>query len=70
MRKFLDYYLPTSLKLLEAYAEMDAQGIEGENISESKRRIEQAMGTWSLPLRTSWTSCSSPTPWTFRQTST
>ena len=45
MRKFLDYYLPTSLKLLEAYAEMDAQGIEGENISESKRRIEQAMGT-------------------------
>lgn len=45
MRKFLDYYLPTSLKLLEAYAEMDAQGIEGENISESKRRIEQTMGT-------------------------
>lgn len=45
MRKFLDYYLPTSLNLLEAYAEMDAQGIEGENISESKRRIEQAMGT-------------------------
>ena len=45
IRKFLDYYLPTSLKLLEAYAEMDAQGIEGENISESKRRIEQTMGT-------------------------
>lgn len=45
MRKFLDYYLPTSIKLLEAYAEMDAQGIEGENISESKRRIEQTMGT-------------------------
>ena len=45
MRKFLDYYLPTSLKLLEAYAEMDAQGIEGENITESKRRIEQTMGT-------------------------
>lgn len=45
VRKFLDYYLPTSLKLLEAYAEMDAQGIEGENISESKRRIEQTMGT-------------------------
>lgn len=45
MRKFLDYYLPTSLKLLKTYAELDAQGIEGENISESKRRIEQAMGT-------------------------
>lgn len=45
MRKFMDYYLPTSLKLLQTYAELDAQGIEGENISESKRRIEQSMGT-------------------------
>ena len=45
MRKFLDYYLPTSLKLLESYAELDAQGIEGENIAEAKRRIEQAMDT-------------------------
>lgn len=45
MRRFLDYYLPTSLKLLETYAELDAQGIEGENIRESKRRIEEAMDT-------------------------
>lgn len=45
MRKFLDYYLPTSLKLLESYAELDAQGVEGENIAEAKRRIEQAMDT-------------------------
>ena len=45
MRKFMDYYLPTALKLLKTYAELDAQGIEGENITESKRRIEQAMDT-------------------------
>ena len=45
MRKFLDYYLPTVVKLLEAYAEMEAQGVEGENIRESKRRIEDAMDT-------------------------
>lgn len=45
MRKFMDYYLPTSLKLLETYAELDAQGIEGENIRESKRRIERSMDT-------------------------
>lgn len=45
MRKFLDYYLPTSLKLLQTYAELDAQGVEGENITESKRRIEQTMDT-------------------------
>lgn len=45
MRKFMDYYLPTSLKLLNTYAELDKQGIEGENISESKHRIEQTMDT-------------------------
>ncbi len=45
MRKFMDYYLPTSLKLLQTYAELDAQGVEGENISESKKRIEQTMDT-------------------------
>lgn len=45
MRKFLDYYLPTALKLLKTYAELDAQGVEGENIRESKQRIEQVMDT-------------------------
>ena len=43
MRKFMDYYLPTSLKLLKTYAELDAQNVEGENITESKHRIEQTM---------------------------
>lgn len=45
MRKFMDYYLPTSLKLLNTYAELDRQGIEGDNITESKRRIELTMDT-------------------------
>ena len=43
MRKFMDYYLPTSLKLLRGYAELDAQGVEGTNISDSKRKIEDTM---------------------------
>lgn len=45
MRKFMDYYLPTALKLLKTYAELDAQGIRGANITESKTRIENAMDT-------------------------
>ena len=45
MRKFMDYYLPTSLKLLNTYAELDKQGVEGENITESKHRIERTMDT-------------------------
>lgn len=45
IRKFMDYYLPTALKLLETYAELEAQGVEGDNIRESKQRIEQVMDT-------------------------
>ena len=45
MRKFVKYYLPTALKLLRQYEQLDAQGIEGKNISESKRQIEETMDT-------------------------
>ncbi|MBR5230479.1 MAG: 5-bromo-4-chloroindolyl phosphate hydrolysis family protein [Firmicutes bacterium] len=41
----MNYYLPTSLKLLRQYEQLDAQGIEGKNISESKRQIEETMDT-------------------------
>ena len=32
IRRFLDYYLPTTLKLLNAYDRMAAAGVDGENI--------------------------------------
>lgn len=43
LRQFLNYYLPTTLKILRAYAQMDAQGVEGENITAAKARIEGMM---------------------------
>ena len=43
LRSFLNYYLPTTLKILRAYAQLDAQGIEGENITAAKVRIEGMM---------------------------
>jgi len=43
LRTFLNYYLPTTLKILRAYAQLEAQGIEGENISAAKGRIEGMM---------------------------
>lgn len=43
LRVFLNYYLPTTLKMLNAYSEMERQGIEGENISAAKERIEAVM---------------------------
>ena len=40
---FFDYYLPTTLKLLDAYAEFEETGVEGEHLREAKERIEQTM---------------------------
>lgn len=40
LHTFLDYYLPTTLKMLNAYAELDGQQIGTENIAATKRRIE------------------------------
>ena len=45
IRRFLDYYLPTTLKILNAYDRMDAAGISGENIDSTKERVERMMGT-------------------------
>ena len=45
IRKFLDYYLPTTIKLLNAYDRMDELDFEGENISGSKQNIEEMLDT-------------------------
>ena len=45
IRKFMDYYLPTTLKILNAYDRMGAQGVSGENIDNTMQRVESMMGT-------------------------
>lgn len=45
IRKFLDYYLPTTIKLLNAYDRMDNLGVSGANIDASKGRVEQMLTT-------------------------
>lgn len=45
IRKFMDYYLPTTLKILNAYDRMGAQGVSGENINHTMQRVEGMMGT-------------------------
>ena len=45
IRKFMDYYLPTTLKLLNAYDRMSATGISGENIDTTKAKVETMMTT-------------------------
>ena len=45
IRRFLDYYLPTTLKLLNAYDRMDSTGISGSNIDTTKAKVEQMLDT-------------------------
>lgn len=43
IHKFMDYYLPTTLKLLNAYDRMSATGVSGENIDGTLAKVEGMM---------------------------
>jgi len=45
IEKLMEYYLPTTVKLLEAYAELSAQPVQGENIKNSQKEIEATLDT-------------------------
>ena len=40
VRKFLNHYLPITLKLVQSYKELDNQPVQGENIIKAKNEIE------------------------------
>ena len=48
IRKFMQYYLPITIKLVNAYKEFDSQPIQGENIKNSKAEIENTLDTIDL----------------------
>lgn len=45
IKKLMEYYLPTTVKLLEAYEQLDAQPEAGENIRQAKEEIEKTLDT-------------------------
>ena len=45
IRRFMNYYLPTTLKILNAYDRMGGTGISGENIDATKEKVEKMMDT-------------------------
>ncbi|MGN0400836.1 MAG: 5-bromo-4-chloroindolyl phosphate hydrolysis family protein [Acetatifactor sp.] len=45
MKKFMNYYLPTTLKLVKAYEEFDSMSVQGEDILEAKSEIEKTLNT-------------------------
>ena len=44
LHKFMNYYLPTTLKLLRAYVRMDAQWVDGENITSTMEGVRGILG--------------------------
>ena len=48
LHKLMNYYLPTTKKLLNAYVELDKQPEVGENITQTKKEIDEAMDTINM----------------------
>lgn len=63
IRRLMDYYLPTTMKLLEAYEELDAQPVQGENIISSKKEIEKTLDTLNVAFEKLLDSMFQETAW-------
>lgn len=42
IRRFMDYYLPTTLKMLSGYSKMNERNVTGQQAQETRRQIESA----------------------------
>ena len=45
IRRFMDYYLPTTLKMLAGYRKMDERQVKGENAQATRSQVRKAMDT-------------------------
>ena len=43
VRQFMNYYLPTTIKLLEQYVQMQNVGLKGDNIGSAMQQIEEML---------------------------
>ena len=50
--RFARYYLPESLKLMSAYAELEKNGVQGENAAQITRELHQNAGTTATAFET------------------
>ncbi|MCL2564876.1 MAG: 5-bromo-4-chloroindolyl phosphate hydrolysis family protein [Defluviitaleaceae bacterium] len=51
VRQFMDYYLPTSYKLIENYVNFKSQGAAGENIDKATAKIEEALDVTAIAFK-------------------
>ena len=45
IRKFMDYYLPTTVKLVNVYRDMESKGLSGDNAVSARKEIEETLKT-------------------------
>ena len=43
VRKFMNYYLPVTVKLLDQYRTLDSTGLDGKNVTTSKTAVENSL---------------------------
>lgn len=63
LHKFMEYYLPTTVKLLDAYEELDKQPVQGENITSGKCEIEKTLDTLNVAFEKLLDSLFEDTAW-------
>ncbi|MCI8442368.1 MAG: hypothetical protein HFG27_07545 [Provencibacterium sp.] len=45
IRRFMDYYLPTTVKLVNSYREFESQPVQGKNLQNAKKEILEILDT-------------------------
>lgn len=63
LHRMMEYYLPTTVKLLEAYEDLDAQPVQGANIISSKQEIEKTLDTLNMAFEKLLDSLFQDTAW-------
>ena len=63
LHRMMEYYLPTTVKLLKAYESLDAEPVQGENILSSKREIEKTLDTLNVAFEKLLDSLFEDTAW-------
>ncbi|MCI2061255.1 MAG: 5-bromo-4-chloroindolyl phosphate hydrolysis family protein [Eubacteriaceae bacterium] len=44
IRRFMDYYLPTTVKLVNVYSDFEKKNVQSEDVAAAKKEIEQTLG--------------------------
>ena len=63
LKRLMNYYLPMTIKLLDAYEDMDQQPVQGENIRSSKKEIEDTLDTLNIAFEKLLDSIFKDTAW-------